>query len=103
MTSLRPCRGVRTALTASYAARTITCTTNGGRRSHTMWHRWWDGAAWRGWESLGGIITSAPAAACWGPNRIDCFALGTDNAIWHRWWDGAAWHGWESLGGNFVS
>ena len=40
------------------------------------------------WESLGGICISAPAAVSWGPNRIDCFVIGTDNATWHRWWDG---------------
>jgi hypothetical protein len=47
---------------------------------------WWDGGAWRGWESLGGVLTSDPAAVSWGPNRIDCFVRGTDNAMWHKWW-----------------
>ncbi len=54
---------------------------------------------WRGWESLGGTITSKPSAVSWGANRIDVVARGTDSAVWHRWWDGAAWRGWESLGG----
>jgi len=22
-----------------------------------LWHRWWDGANWQGWESLGGVLT----------------------------------------------
>jgi peptidoglycan hydrolase-like protein with peptidoglycan-binding domain len=56
-----------------------------------------------GWESLGGIITSAPDAASWAANRLDVFARGTDNALWHRWWDGSAWRGWESLGGVITS
>ena len=56
-----------------------------------------------GWESLGGIITSAPDAASWAANRLDVFARGTDNALWHRWWDGSAWRGWESLGGVLSS
>ena len=43
-------------------------------------------AAWSGWENLGGVLASAPAAASWGPKRIDCFARGTDNAMWHKWW-----------------
>jgi C1A family cysteine protease len=57
----------------------------------------------RGWESLGGVITSRPSAVSWGPNRIDVVARGADCAAWHRWWDGAAWRGWESLGGGLQS
>lgn len=55
------------------------------------------------WESLGGVLTSAPDVASWGPNRLDVFARGTDNALYHRWWDGSAWRGWESLGGVLTS
>jgi C1A family cysteine protease len=55
---------------------------------------------WRGWESLGGILTSKPSATSWGPDRIDVVARGTDSAVYHRWWDGSHWGGWESLGGN---
>ena len=40
----------------------------------------------REWESIGGVLTSDPAAtlnglAAW------LFARGTDNAIWHTWQD----------------
>lgn len=55
---------------------------------------------WSGWESLGGVLTSKPAAVSWGPNRIDVVARGTDAAVYHRWWDGASWGGWETLGGG---
>ncbi|HEY7907486.1 MAG TPA: hypothetical protein VIC60_01375, partial [Thermomicrobiales bacterium] len=58
---------------------------------------------WGGWESLGGLLTSPPAAVAWGPDRLDLFAPGGDNAIWHKWWDGANWGGWESLGGLLTS
>jgi hypothetical protein len=68
-----------------------------------MYHRWWDGNHWGGWESLGGVITSNITAVCWGQNRIDCFARGTDNALYHKWWDGNHWGGWESLGGVITS
>jgi hypothetical protein len=51
-----------------------------------MWHRWWDGSAWGGWECLGGFIRRGPDCVAWGPNRLDCFAPGTDNALYHRWW-----------------
>ncbi len=61
------------------------------------------GRGWSSWESLGGILTSAPAAVSWGPNRIDVFVRGTDNALWHIWWDGNRWSSWESLGGMLTS
>jgi len=67
-----------------------------------MYHRWWDGSNWGGWESLGGIILDEPKCESWGPNRIDCFARGTDRAMYHRWWNGSAWGGWESLGGIIL-
>jgi len=70
---------------------------------HAMWHRWWNGASWGGWESLGGVLTSLPNAVSWGPNRLDIFALGANHAMWHRWWDGSRWGGWESLGGILTS
>ena len=54
------------------------------------------------WESLGGIITSDPAAVSWSSGRLDVFARGTDRALWHKWFDGS-WHGWESLGGGLTS
>jgi hypothetical protein len=58
---------------------------------------------WWPWQSLGGIVLSAPEAVARGPNRLDVFAVGTDHAMWHRWWDGNAWGGWESLGGVLTS
>jgi hypothetical protein len=54
------------------------------------------------YESLGGVATASPAVASWGPNRLDLFVRGTDNALYHRFWDGSAWSGWESLGGALV-
>ncbi len=43
-------------------------------------------AAWGGWESLGGALTSPPNCVSWGANRLDCFVKGTDNAMYHKWW-----------------
>ena len=57
---------------------------------------------WGGWESLGGIILVTPHAVSWGPNRLDIFARGSDNAMYHRWWNGNNWGGWESLGGVIL-
>ena len=62
---------------------------------NACWHRWWDGARWGGWESLGGICESLTATS-WAPNRLDLFTVGTDSAVWHQAWDGAHWSGWET-------
>ena len=66
-----------------------------------LWHRWYSGGTWSGWQSLGGNITSGPGAVSWGPNRIDVVARGGDNAIWHWAWNGLGWSV-ESLGGSIV-
>lgn len=41
-----------------------------------------------GWENLGGRIKDPPACVSWGPNRIDCFARGADDAVYHAWLNG---------------
>jgi hypothetical protein len=30
---------------------------------NALWHKWWDGSRWSGWESLGGTIVDTPDAA----------------------------------------
>jgi hypothetical protein len=73
-----------------------------------IWHVAFDSSSggWHGWEDLGGIGTSAPAAVSWGSGRIDLLVRGTDNAIYHKAWAGA-WYpsqtGWEGLGGQMAS
>jgi hypothetical protein len=56
-----------------------------------------------GWSSLGGVLTSSPAASSWGAGTSDVFVRGTDNALWHRHFDGTTWGGWESLGGILTA
>jgi hypothetical protein len=68
-----------------------------------MWHKWWDGGAWSGWEDLGGDLTSAVGVASWAANRLDCFARGPRDHMWHKWWDGSTWSQWEDLGGQCSS
>jgi len=63
----------------------------------------WNGSSWSPWQSLGGVITSDPAAVSWGPDRIDIFARGQDNGLWHMSWNGSAWSAWQSLGGVLTS
>jgi len=36
-----------------------------------LWHKWWDGNHWNGWEALGGQTNSDPGATSWGPGRLD--------------------------------
>ena len=56
-----------------------------------------------GWQSLGGITTSAIAASSWGSSRTDIFIRGSDGALWQRTWNGTAWSSWTSLGGVLAS
>ncbi len=60
-------------------------------------------AYWETWESLGGELASAPTAVSWGPERIDVFTRGADDAVWHISREGGAWSDWESLGGEVTS
>jgi len=48
---------------------------------------------------------SVVAAVSWGNNRLDIFALGTDNQMFHKAWAGAWFPSptdWEPLGGVFT-
>ena len=63
-----------------------------------LWHIFWNGTAWSSWESLGGVLTSAPAVTSWN-GRLDVFVRGTDQGLWHRTSNGTTWTAWESLGG----
>ena len=58
-----------------------------------------------GWQTLGGIITTEPAAGINKDGRLEAFARGTDNALWHIWQTspGGAFSGWASLGGIITS
>src|SRR5207245_10803994 len=65
---------------------------------HRLWHTFRNGTAWSSWESLGGVLTSAPAVTSWN-GRLDVFVRGTDQGLWHRTSNGTTWTAWESLGG----
>lgn len=55
----------------------------------------------KAWESLGGPVTSGAAAASWGMQEIQVFAIRDDGELWSRYWDGDYWHEWHSHGGQF--
>ena len=56
-------------------------------------------ASWHGWDNPGGGIpasgltfTTAFATCSWTNNRIDIFAVGSDNKLYHNYWDhGSGW------------
>ena len=66
-----------------------------------------DGAVWYsnltfGWRSLGGVVTSAPAAAQLG-NRTFVFAVGWDGGLYYLELSGGVPSGWQALGGQIFS
>ena len=60
------------------------------------------GGKWTAWSSLGGALTSGPAATDLG-NTIYVFARGTDGAIYQNANSGSGWSGWRSLGGGATT
>lgn len=56
---------------------------------------------WTKWQDLKGCCISSPAAASWGQNRLDIFAIGTNSQLYHKQWDGE-WSKWSSLGGACI-
>ena len=86
---------------AAWAANRLDVFVRGTDRA--LYHQWWDGHAWGGFEDLGGTFLAQPAVCSWGANRLDVFVHGDDDAMYHRWWDGHAWGGFEDLGGVIIS
>jgi hypothetical protein len=70
-----------------------------------LWQNVLQGGAWTGWVSLGGGLSSAPAAGLRrGGGIIDVFVRGTDNGLYHRALvPGQGWNPWEGMGGNLTS
>ena len=48
------------------------------------------------------VSASASSVVSWGPNRLDVFGRGANNAMFHKSWSGSGWSSWESLGGQFI-
>jgi hypothetical protein len=49
-----------------------------------LWHQGYASGGWSGWESLGGVLTSSPAAASSTSGKIDVFVRGADAALYQR-------------------
>ncbi len=59
---------------------------------------------WSPWGARGSALEVAPAAASWGPNRLDVFARGENDHLWHkRWAGGKDWSEWRDLGGGQLT
>jgi hypothetical protein len=88
---------------ASWAAGRLDVVVQG--TGHTIWQRWWDGAAWNGWLSLGGSCTGDPGAASRGPGILDVFCLGSTtnpSNLWHRSYQGT-WSNWvQEVPGGWI-
>ena len=69
---------------------------------HALWSKYQSGSGGSSWQSLGGSLTSSPAATSPTSTVIDVFARGTDGALWSRTTtnNGATWNAWTSLGGQ---
>lgn len=65
----------------------------------SLLHKWWDGAAWHGWESLGGRMIGDPAPVASGSESLDVFVRGTDNHLWLDTYRSATGWQWSEPGG----
>jgi hypothetical protein len=86
---------------AAWAPRRLDVFARGG--SNAIYHRWFDGTAWRGWEPMAGAATSQPAAASAGAGRLDVVVRGPNGAMWTKSYAPGGWTGWTSRGGGFAS
>ncbi len=64
-----------------------------------VWHRWWNGSYWLGWEYVGGPIQGAPAISSTPEGRLDVFAAGLNHRLMHKSYLVGGWSDWEDLGG----
>ena len=69
---------------------------------NALWYGAKQQTGWQ-WESLGGTITSAPAAVRRTSGVTDVFARGGGGALWWRQYDGTKWLPWTSLGGSILA
>jgi hypothetical protein len=77
----------------------------GAAIDHVLMARVVDTGIHRNWESLGGILVSAPSATMFGEGNAMTlvFGVGTDHALWVRARDNNGWRNWDSLGHRLAS
>jgi len=80
-----------------------------GTDNALWWKNWTDVAGWSAWQSLGGVLTSDPAAANQygtGTNQmVDVFVRGADGALWsiNTTDAGSNWNAWQYIGGRLLA
>jgi len=80
-----------------------------GTDNSLWWKNWTDVAGWSAWTSLGGVLTSDPAAVSapvYETNlMIDVFVRGADGALWsiNTTDAGSSWNAWRYIGGQLLA
>ncbi len=71
---------------------------------NALYYTHYSGSGWSSWTSLGGVLTSSPAAVSRPNGKIDVFVRATDNALWTRATTngGTSWSGWSKIGGQLL-
>jgi hypothetical protein len=72
--------------------------------NHELWHNWSDAAGRHAWQSLGGYLTSSPAATALTTGTVAVFARGADGGLWGRATadGGTSWNLWQNIGGQIA-
>jgi 5-hydroxyisourate hydrolase-like protein (transthyretin family) len=72
---------------------------------NALWYKTWNGATWSSATSLGGVLTSSPAATSPGNGVIDVFVRGGAGALYEKTTTngGTSWSNWISLGGQIPT
>jgi hypothetical protein len=86
------------AVTAGPTSFVFVVGTDGG-----LFYRSGDGGAWTPWRSLGGSLSSSPAAASVVGGEVRVFARGQDGGLWSRELQGGVWGPWIAHGGYLSS
>lgn len=69
-----------------------------------LYHNYWRGSYYGGWESLGGNFTATPSVVHWAPGRIDIVGqLAGETQYRYKYFNGETWSDWQEKGGNFVT
>ena len=88
-----------------FASAPVSCSMVPGRvdefvkgTDNALWHNYPVIGA-TNWESLGGVLTSAPACVARSGKIIDVVARGSDGACYLKEWNGTQWLDWKDLSG----
>jgi hypothetical protein len=69
---------------------------------HQLWWTTRVNGTWAPWSSLGGNLTSQPAAVFRGPFNYSVYIRGSNGAVWARDHSTAGWNAWHSIGGQLY-